>query len=476
MRKKISKWFQIITKKLMITISLDPNHPMVLIKDSLDWNHLISIAEKYRKKKIKNGAGRKPDLQTLTSAIIVRVLESCTLRKAMDLIRHYGPARYLCGLGLLKWTPNFRTISDFEIMLGADGLEEINNYILKIAMELGFINIKGLCADTTAQEANIPYPNEVGLMGSFAKTINSAIALLGRKLCSSKNTLLEKIETIKKLVRKHHLFCKTDKEKRKAEKKMLSTSNSICLEIKDVIKNMSKASIASLHGHQKSAYLRLQKMAKIFDKLSPQINYYIQNGTAIKGKIISLFQPLLHSIVRGKAGKKVEFGLKWGINQIRGGYISLFQLNGKAGEADYAVQGVKHHIELFGAAPEEYGYDRGGWSELHMKEIKDLGVKKIGIAPIGKLKWKVSKKDQKNIYKERAQVEGKIGTIKRYGFNKPNEKTENGMGRAAHRSEIRFNITRLIKDVLSKMASTKKKNKRKKIGKKTKGKAKKNKK
>jgi hypothetical protein len=39
------------------------------------------------------------------------------------------------------------------------------------------------------------------------------------------------------------------------------------------------------------------------------------------GKIISLYIPQLYSIVRGKVGKTVEFGLSWGITRLSGGYL-----------------------------------------------------------------------------------------------------------------------------------------------------------
>ena len=456
MKEKLAKLINGVIKAISITISIDPDHPMVILKNTLDWEHLEQIYLKHRKKKIKSNAGKKPrHITILIAAVIVRILESCTLRKAQDLMRYYAPARYLCGLNLLTWTPNFRTLWDFEIMLGKEGLKEINDYILKIAKEAGFIDIKGLCADTTAQEAQIPYPSEVGLMGSLVKSIGSAIGLLKGKITTNKDIILAKISKIKKLVRKHRLFCKTLAAKRKVEKELLQLSNTLCSKVKRAVTQMSSYSIKNLKGHQKTAYSKLLNLVDVFNKLSPQINYYIKNGTAISGKIISLYQPLLRAIVRGKAGKKVEFGIKWGINQFRGGYISLFLMNGTVGEAGYAVEGVKRHIKLFGKAPVEYGYDRGGWSEKHIEKIEKLGVKRIGIAPKGKAKWKVSKQCQNRITKERAQVEGKIGTIKNYGFNKPNAKTISGMERSAHRSGIRFNITKLVKDMSSMKVITK---------------------
>jgi len=74
--------------------------------------------------------------------------------------------------------------------------------------------------------------------------------------------------------------------------------------------------------------------------------------------------------------------LRWGINQIRGGYVPLFMMKEmRSADYDYAVQAIKEHIKLFGRPPKEYGFDRGGWSEPHMNQMKELGVKRVAVAP-----------------------------------------------------------------------------------------------
>ena len=46
-------------------------------------------------------------------------------------------------------------------MMGEEGMSAINSAILKIAVDNGFVDPSHLMSDTTAQEAKIPYPNEV---------------------------------------------------------------------------------------------------------------------------------------------------------------------------------------------------------------------------------------------------------------------------------------------------------------------------
>ena len=113
------------------------------------------------------------------------------------------------------------------------------------------------------------------------------------------------------------------------------------------------------------------------------------------------------------------------------------------------MEGVDQHIGVFGEAPEVYGYDRGGYSRANIKRLKKKGIKQVGVAPKGKDDWSVGKTLKEKIKRERAQVEGSIGSIKskRYGFNKPNAKSTEAMHRCGHRSILGFNLMKLTREV-----------------------------
>jgi hypothetical protein len=77
-----------------------------------------------------------------------------------------------------------------------------------------------------------------------------------------------------------------------------------------------------------------------------------------------------------------------------------------------------------------------------------VGVESVCIAPTGKTAWAVSENMRKKIVRERAQVEGCIGTIKssRYGFNKPNAKSTAAMARCGQRAILGFNMRKLTRE------------------------------
>ncbi len=184
--------------------------------------------------------------------------------------------------------------------------------------------------------------------------------------------------------------------------------------------------------------------------LLPQIKHFIETGFVAHKKIIHLYMDDLYSIVRGKAGKNVEFGLKWGVNRIGSGFVQGFLLNGGEHRSDiqFCKEAINIHQESFGEAPNIYGFDRGGYSEANVKRISKMGVRHVGIAPKGKAEWAVSKTKQDFIRRERAQVEGCIGTIKSscYGFNKPETRTISAMERCGHRSILGFNLRKFYRE------------------------------
>src|SRR6267154_5260476 len=155
------------------TIPIEPNHRLVLLTDRIDWPDLLEFVENIRLSKVKNAAGRPPQLRALTGALLLKATRDMTWREAEDLIRHYAPARYLCGLTETEWTPDFRTLHDFAVLLGEDGVKLINEHTVKWAVAEKLADPSVAVGDTTAQEAAIPYPNEMGLMAAF---VTSALA------------------------------------------------------------------------------------------------------------------------------------------------------------------------------------------------------------------------------------------------------------------------------------------------------------
>ena len=428
---------------------------MVILADTVDWTEMELQAEKVRAKKLKNAAGRPPNLRATLGALTLMAIRKMPYREAEEQIRYYAPARYLCGLTETDWTPDFTTIQDFAQLLGEDGCRLINEAVVKQAVALGLADAKVAVADMTAQEAAIPHPNEMGLLGGFVKSVAAAAKRAGQGFQSFLSKVHGKLRAAKEHVRKYRLFAK-DKTK-DAKDRMVAEMTSI---IEGINQNLGKA-IATvsaqgrkLRGHAVVAQRKLALLHATMDKLIPQIRHWLRTGFVAAGKIINLHVPEVYSIVRGKVGKSVEFGLSGGITRLRGGFVLATMAGTKNDftDASYAVRAVEDLAALFGKAPRAYAYDRGGHSTENVKRLRNLGVRDIGLAPRGRTPWEVEGKVKDRLVRERAMVEGSIGTIKcsKYGFNRPAARSAAMMGVCGQRAVLGLNLTKLYRGVAGK--------------------------
>ncbi len=432
------------------TIDIDESHRFVQVTDELDWSELEELVESIRRGKVKSAAGRPPHLRALSGALVFRSVRKMTYRETEDQIRYYAPARYLCGLTETDWTPDANTIQDFEQLLGEDGVKRINEYVVKLAIAEKLADPKVIAADTTAQEAPIPYPNEMRLMATFCAAVAAASRTVGAGLKGFVKRAGNLFAKAKRKLREFRLFAK---KKSKAFRMQLTRqmANLVDDVQKMLAPALAKASRLKLRltRYRKVAWQKLVGLHGTMQKLLPQIRYWIRTGFVAANKIVSLQMPQVYAIVRGKIGKTVEFGLNWGIARLRGGYLLATLAKDKLELMDsrFAIRAVKNHIALFGRAPRAYAYDRAGWSRKNIAELKDLGVQHVGMAPRGQAAWSVRGKVKEQLVSERAQVEAGIGAIKcsKYGFNRPPARSAETMGMCGQRAVLGYNVSKLIR-------------------------------
>lgn len=449
-RRRGNRQAELFAHSKFPVIPIDPTHRLVLLTEEIDWTELQELVQAIRSSKLKSAAGRPPRLRALVGALVFRATRQMTYRETEDLIRHYAPARYLCGLTESEWSPDANTIQDFEQLLGEDGVKRVNEFVVKWAVEEKLADPTVVVADTTAQEAPIPYPNEMRLMATFVSAVAVASKNVGSALKGFVGGAGQLFETAKRKLREFRLFAKN--KTKAARMRLMSGMASI---VAGVQKHLAHGiAVAAQHKpklarYRKVAWHRLQRLHQTMRGLLPQIRYWIRTGWVAANKIVSLQMPEVYAIVRGKVGRPVEFGINWGITRLRGGFLLATMAKDKRElvDARFAVKAVKDHIALFGKAPRGYAYDRAGWSQDNIAAIKKLGVTHVGLAPRGQDKWLVSGKTKDTLVSERAQVEAGIGTIKarKYGFTRPAARSAATMGMCGQRAVLGFNLNKLAR-------------------------------
>jgi IS5 family transposase len=449
-RRRGNRQGELFRRSTRPIIVIEENHRLMQLTEELDWTELEQAVEEIRRSKLKNDAGRPPHLRALIGAVVLRATHRMSYRETEDQIRHYAPARYLCGLTETDWTPDANTIADFEQLMGQDGMKRLNEYVVKEAVDQGLADKRVLVADTTAQEALIPYPNELNLMATFLSALAQASSKAGGALKAFAGAMANKFREGRRRLREFRLFAK-DKSKAVRMKLMAQMANlvdSVQAKLATALK-AAEPHKNRLVGYAKVAHAKTRQLHDTMTTLLPQIRYWIRTGFVAANKIVSVHIPELYSIVRGKVGKPVEFGLQWGIARLRGGFLlaTVAANRRELVDAKFAVKAVDDHIGLFGKPPQSYAYDRGGYSEQNIRELKAKGVNHVGLAPRGQAPWAVRGAIKEKLIWERAQVEGGIGAIKngRYGFNRPAARSAAMMAVCGQRAVLGLNLNKLVR-------------------------------
>ena len=267
--------------------------------------------------------------------------------------------------------------------------------------------------DATAMDAEIKYPTDIDLLDSARKKSEDLIDQLCLML------KIKKPRTYRKRARKDYLTIikkkvKSRKERRKAIKKQLSYLGRNIKSI-DWLLDQNKDLLSKL-SHKDQKYMMV-----IRHLWAQQREMYQTKKQSCSDRIVSIHQPHVRPIVRGKSKGKVEFGAKVGV-RIENGYAHVDHLSW---DAYNESQDLVTHIENYKL---QYGYYpfRVLADKIYLNRVNRAWMKERNIEIVGPALGRPSKESQTPEYKkkmqkaagERNEVEGFFGVAKRrYGLN-----------------------------------------------------------
>src|SRR5258708_4597422 len=274
---------ELVPRSKRAMIKVEPTHRLVELTDRVDWDDLEARAELIRASKLKSAAGRPPHLRALLGAMLLMATRKMSYRDAEDQIRYYAPARYLCGLTETNWTPDFTTIQDFTELMGEEGIALINEYAVELAVAEKLADPKVMSAYTTAQEAAIPWPNEMGLMASFFSSVTAASKRGGHALKAFVEKVSSKLKAAKEKVRKYRLFAKTKQMRLELLEDMANLVKSTQVQLGRAL----LAGAGQLRGYSKAARAKAQQLHATMEKLLPQIRSWLRTGLRAESKVLT---------------------------------------------------------------------------------------------------------------------------------------------------------------------------------------------
>lgn len=290
----------------------------------------------------------------------------------------------------------------------------------------------------------------MGHLAAFMASVALASQKAGRALQEFAKQSVATFKAAKEKLRRHRLFAKTREGRLKLLKEMVGLVETTQARLAVALAAGGQAK-ERLVRYGKVAQAKAARLHETMKRLLPQVRHWMRTGKVATGKIINVHIPELYSIVRGKVGKAVEFGLKWGFTRLRGGFIlaKVSLDRGELTDTKFAVQAVEGCITLFDKAPRAYAYDRGGWNKENVARLKRLKVKQVGLAPQGRAQWRVSGKNREELVRERAQVEASIGAVKsgRYGFHRPAARSARMVCACGQQAVLGFNLNKLVREL-----------------------------
>jgi hypothetical protein len=437
----------------VVSIVVDPNHPLLQLKRALPWGDIREVMTRHWRavgKNVDGKPGQTWPVDLYVPLLVLMIVKGLASREMEAYLGENVVARVFIDRQVSP-VPQIRdhsTIARAFDALGKQGVEEINALLVKEAVRLGFGDPTELSADTTAQELPIGYPNEPGILRGLAQRCGRALLNLQKKGVQDVHKALNKVQTVLRSVKEHHLFAKGKEEKQRILGRIVKETQELLASTDTIVEGLQDTSERVKH----SAVKTLRTMKQVGEQLIPQILSWMRTGIVAQGKILHAGVTQARTIVRNKTGKKVEFGVSYLINRIGGGYLFGSLVLGSPDESKMPLRSLSAYREIFGgnATPELFVYDRGGYCSDTIKKLQKAGVKKVGIQPKGKGEWHIVEEDRQTVKSVRGMTEGSIGTLKtnKYGFNKPKERGWDALQTAGQRSVLSVNLNTFMKDVI----------------------------
>ena len=399
--------------KTPFELKLSPKNRWVKLAALLPWDTLASIYHN----KLSSSMGRTSiDARVVIGTLIIKHKLNLTDDETLLTISENPYMQFFLGLEVYQPAPLFSSTLFVEIRkrLGEESFDEFNKAVIRIAFPQKDIQAgeqsenKGkLQIDATVADQYIKYPNDLDLVNKAREESEKLIDHLYKILQPA-----VKPRTYRKVARQRYLSVAKKKKKttieiRKAIRYLL---NALSRNLKSIDKMLDEFEPGKFPFNKKQ-----QKTLMVLHTLyEQQKEMYDQKKNTVKHRIVSISQPHVRPIVRGKMGKKgVEFGAKIGLS-LMDGFARVNTLSWEAyNESNDLQRQAEAYKAIFGYYPELIQADKIYATNQNRKWCKQNNIR-LTAKPKGKPIEKTyrEKKKEKQEFNERNQIEGKFGQAK----------------------------------------------------------------
>lgn len=256
-----------------------------------------------------------------------------------------------------------------------------------------------LLIDATACPQDIAYPTDLNLLSDAREKSEELIDFLHAR-CSD----IKKPRTYCEIARKLYLNTaqkkiKSKKEIRKGIKKQL---NFLKRNIKNIHRLLDNHPVIPFDARQHKYFFVIQTL------YAQQAYMYEEKTHSVEHRIVSIHQPHVRPIVRGKTTANVEFGAKIQVS-LMDGYAFLEELSWEAfNEGTRLMSAIEQYKTRLGYYPQEVAADKIYCNRENRRHLKELGIG-LRAKPLGRPS---AVKTEHVSPGERNPIEGKFGQAK----------------------------------------------------------------
>lgn len=283
-----------------------------------------------------------------------------------------------------------------------------------------------LQADATVADQYITFPTDAKLLNSSRKKLDEMID----KLYHYHGKIMVKPRTYKRKLDTAFLSYSKKKNKgksahRKMKRKLLESVNRNLNFVKVMLPDGAILQMGKDYPLSKRDLALFDIIEKVYLQ---QKQMYDDNTNSCKERIVSIYQPHVRPILRGKQNARVEFGAKLGVS-LDNGFACLNHLSWNAyHEGKDLIDQVEEYYKIHGYFPDLVQVDKAYSTRENRNWLKQRNIRITAPALGRKPKKEVTqyqKAKRKKEAAERNHIEGKFGQGKNgYNLNKIRAKLE----------------------------------------------------
>ncbi|MCR5557294.1 MAG: IS5 family transposase [Butyrivibrio sp.] len=432
-----------------IGLKMNPENRWVKKSEAIPW---YDIEQRYASLFPSNtGMPAKP-LQAALGSLLIQKQYGYSDRELVEQIRENPYYQFFIGLPGYQENAPFvpSLLVEFRKRLTDEVLSEINEMIAEYnhpddhngdgtggddSSSDPDENQGTLILDATCAPQQISYPQDINLLNEARENLEAILDTI----CYEYNYY--KPRMYRENARKDYLALakcrkRSAKKIRKAVKKQLQY----------VRRDLG---YIDLYLEQDDIELTEKQAARIdiIRKLFEQQEYMYKNGThSVKDRIVSISQPYIRPIVRGKAKSPTEFGAKLDMSIDENGIARLERLSFDAyNESDVLIGSIKKYFERTGHYPERVLVDQIYRNRRNRAFCRELGIRMSGPA-LGRPKQMTPEAHRQsyNDNVDRIEVERGFSLAKRcYGLGLIRTKLDTTTRSSIGLSIIAMNLDRL---------------------------------